>query len=288
MASAQVQQSSNYLSDFQSYMNSVSVTSSQNAQCTTASGNSLNLTTGRDCEFVLSGGTLNISQVSNASCQQIVNQNLDVESEVKANINRNIQQYLEQKQSSKQGWLTLAINAQVQGASNATELITKIQNNVNVVPSQVCKNTVTSYNAANIDLCGIYDNNATINIQQNTVAAAYQSCTMDIIIKAFQNDVVLTDVAQRVNQQQTSDQEGIGSLFKWLVVIAVIVAVVAIVGIVIYAAVGGFSSKPDDKKKGGISKEMQLMMLASKGKEGGGSSMLPLLMAEGGLGGEQT
>lgn len=290
MASAQVQESSNYLSDFQSFMNSISVTSSQNAQCTDSGGNSLNLTTGRNCEFLLDGGTLNVTQVSNASCQQIVNQNLDVDSEVKANINRHIGQYLAQNQSSKQGWLTLALNAQVQGASNTTEIVTKIQNSVNEVNSQVCQNTVTSYNAANLDLCGVYDNNAVINIGQNSIAGAYQSCTMDVIVKAFQRDQILTQVAQRVNQEQKSLQEGIGSLFKWLVVIAAIIGVVVIIGIIMYAAFGGFSSKPDDsKKKGGISEQELLSLASSKGKDGGGSSMLPLLLAEegGGLGGSK-
>jgi len=283
MASAQVQESSNYLSDFQSYMNSVSATSSNNAVCTTSSGNTLNLQTGRNCEFVLSGGSLDVTQVSNASCQQIVNTNLDVEGQVKTNINNNIEQYLAQQQSSEQGWLTLALNAQVQGATNQTELVTRIKNAVTSTSSQVCQNTVTSYNAAVLDLCGVYDNGAVVNISQNSVAGAYQSCTMDVLVKAFQNDTVLTTVAQAVNQQQTSQQSGIDSLFRWLVIIAAIVAVVVIIGIIIYAVVGGFGGgKKPEEGAGGLN-EQELLLLAEsrKGGEGGGSSsILPLLLAE--------
>lgn len=291
MASAQVQESSNVLQDFQEFMNSASATSSQNAMCRAVGGNVLNLSTGRNCEFILSGGTLNVSQVSKADCRQIANTNLDVEGQVKANINRDIQQYLEQNQSSKQGWLTLALNAQVQGASNKTQLITRIQNSVTAVITQVCSNTVTAYNTASLDLCGIYDNGAVINIGQNSVAGAYQSCTMDVIVKAFQRDTILTQVAQQVNQQQTSEQAGIGSLFRWLIVIAAIVAVVLIIGLIIFAVVGGFGGGGKGGETTDESKELEKIALMSaisgKGEGGGGGgegALLFKLEEEGALG----
>jgi hypothetical protein len=300
MASTQIQESSNYLSDFQSFINETNVNSSNNAQCISGAGNELSVTTGRGCDFVLGpGSTFEINQISKANCTQIVNTNLDVTSQVKANITEKIQQYLEQRQSSKQGWLTLALNAQVQGASNETELVTRIKNSVNSVSSQVCDNTVNAYNAGTIDLCGIYGEDTNLIIDQNSVATAYQSCTMDVIIKAFQNDVVLQDVAQKVNQAQKSDQEGIGSLFKWLVVIAVILGVVIIVGIILYAVFGGFSSKPKEgekkegeKKEGGMSQEELMLLLSAQKSKGGESSLLPLLLAEqeglGGAGGSES
>ncbi len=298
MASAQVQESSNYLSDFQSYINETNIQSSNTAQCVSTGGNELKVTTGQGCEFVLgSGSTFTIEQISKANCTQIANTNLDVTSQVKANITDKIQQYLEQRQASKQGWLTLALNAQVQGASNETELVTRIKNSVNSVTSQVCDNTVNAYNVGTIDLCGIYGSNTNLIIEQNSVATAYQSCTMDVIIKAFQNDVVLQDVAQKVNQAQSSDQEGITGLFKWLVVIAVILGVVIIVGIILYAVFGGFSSKPKEdgdkggkqKQEGGMSQEELMLLLSAEKGKGGESSLLPLLLAEqGSLGGSNS
>jgi hypothetical protein len=271
MAAAQIQNSSETLKDFQDYMNNISNSSALTANCSLGSTNTVNLTTGRGCEFSLNGGSLTINQISKADCQQVATGSVDVLSDMKANIEQNIEQYLRTRQSAQQGWLTLAVAVQVSNARTEAEIITRIKNSVRNVTSVVCNNTLTAYNNGIIDLCGIYTD-AAILVNQNALTTAYNSCTMDIIIKAFNDDSVLLDLAQKVANEQQVQQEGITGVFRLLIIIGVIILVIIIIGVIIFALAGGFSSKPVEEGGTGQSPANALLTSAMGGFGGLGGA----------------
>lgn len=215
--------------------------------------------------------------------------NCTLKSEVYSNISQTtideLKTKLEQEATksfeNKQGWLAVAASIQSSYTDFKGTIKNNIRNILSTTISNTCQQKADIYNTGTFTICADIEG-SNFNINQNGSITTLNQCVTTSILTAIFNNSTLQDIAQKTDEKFASDQEGIGSLFKWLVVIAVIVAVVVIVGIIIYAAVGGFSSKPEDKdKKGGISTEELMLLASSKGKDGGGgSSLLPLLLAQ--------
>lgn len=249
MASAQVAQSANAISDYQEFMNDTNVKSANSASANCNSTNTLSITTGRGCEFVVVGdANFNIDQTASSSCTSIAESKTDVESVVKANITDTIQQYLEQAQKNKQGFIATGLSAQVSQASNISELGTRITNKINATSDQKCDAISRSFNSSVLDLCGAYGRNLNADVRQNALAQVYQSCTMDMIISAFQEDEILRDFAQTAIQKQASEQKGLDSIFNGFFLIiagAIVLVVLVIILILVFSGSGG---KKDLKK----------------------------------------
>ena len=268
MTAVQVQNSAQILQDFNDFISNVNTTSSQSARCIADGDNLLQVVTGRGCDFAVQGN-FTIQQTATSNCKQYATSSTNVTSSVKTNINENIDQFLNQKTKTVQGWLAAAFAANIQGATTQAEIVNKIKSSVTTVTSQVCDNTLNSFNSAKFDLCGSYARN--INISQNAIASGYNSCAQDVIIKAFQQNSVLQQIAQKTAQSSSITQEGIGSLFFWLVIIAAIIGVVLVIGVVLYLTLGGKGGKKGKKGKG--SELQQLLLLeeleGGKGAEAG-------------------
>lgn len=278
MGNAQVSNASQVIKDYQQFMDGTYSKSNVNAFCTSTASNKLNLFAGTIPDpldpgkqffcaggpdgFVAEGTTITFEQKASSMCTNYTKQTKTITSQVQDSISTTIQAFLKEQQDSKQGWLTLALSAQVENAKTRVELGNTIIQKVKSTTTQICNTTADSYNSSNVVLCGVYTND-NININQIAISNAYVSCTVDLMITAWQNDATLTDVALKTFTGQASKQLGIGSLFGWLVVIAIaVVIIVVIFGLIYLLSPGGNKGISGER-------EAQLLQMEEQGRGGG-------------------
>ena len=270
MGNAQVSNASQVIKDYQQFMDHIYSVSDVNATCVSSASNELNIFLGTipdpsdpskplSCAggingFILEGSTITANQTAISTCTNVTKTTETITSKVQSAISKNIQAFLTEQQNSKQGWLALALNAQVINAKTRVELGNTIIQAVNSQTTQICDTTADSYNDKNVVLCGVYTND-NINLGQIAISTGYVSCTIDLMITAWQNNKILTDVALKTFTGQLSKDLGIGSLFGWLIVIAIAVVIIIVIGAVIYLI------SPSGNKENSGEREAQLLQM---------------------------
>ncbi len=253
--------------------------------CTAINIETINIGTLAECgvrSVTLSGVTINANQIAKGSCFINAKNNITITNQQLVAIKSDLQELVTTQIKNNQGFIPAAISLQ----SNVSISETQIRTNINQLSisdiTQVCDNTVRSFNTRTLNICADITD-STIAINQSADSYAVTQCTTTGIINNIFKNAIERKVAQETDTKLASKQSGLTGLFTWLIVIAAIVAVVLIIGLILYFV---FSSGGDKKKKDGDESQLQqyiLMQLEGKSGEGGssgGSSINPLLLAE--------
>ncbi len=211
----------------------------------------------------ISGTTITVNQTGQTNCK--MDADLYVDS-IDQNINQlksDLNQFADTSFASKTGWLAAALTVQ----TNISDLKSTIKTNIDNISKndikQTCDQTASTYNQGTILLCAdIEDSSITLN--QNGLVTSTNQCSTTAILKAIFNNAALIEVAQKTDDKFKSQESGIGSLFGWLIILAVIIAVVVIIGIIIYA----FSGSGSDDKSKQAKQEQQMAMFQALEKKG--------------------
>ena len=262
-AALQFNSTKQFLSDYQSFMNTIITRQNLTEKCDVKSEQQytlytgINPITGGEC-FLEIDGNLTINQVAGAKCNNIGSISGGIAQDTETIVKTHIEEFLQQQQKSDQGLFSFGFSLQINDIDNTVKLATAIKNSIDASQSAICNATASSYQNQDVVLCGVIKKDVVLN--QNAIVNAQNSCAADLLVKAVNSNQALTEIALKTFQNQDSKQEGIGSLFKWLIVIAAIIAIALIIGIIIYAVFGGFSSKP--KTDEGTNPEELATMLA--------------------------
>jgi hypothetical protein len=271
MGNVQISNASQTIKDYQSFMSQVYSSLNVNASCKSVGSNEMTIFAGAlpnpknpslpsvTCPFTAQNTTIMADQTVTSQCNATVNTSDQITSDVSTQIQQKILQFLQQQQASNQGWLAAAINSQVSNINDITSLANRISQSVRNTTSEVCSTSAQAYNQKEVVLCGVYDDD-NLDFNQIAVSNAYLSCTVDLMIKAWQSDQALTEVAQKSFTSQTSRQAGIASLFDslfgWIIVIVGGIIIIAVIFGIIYF----LSDTGGGEKRKGIS-EGQLLRL---------------------------
>lgn len=227
---------------------------------------------------VIKNSTININQTTMSACVLDSKVYADILSDQITNIQKELQQEVTKQLENKQGWLAFAVNIQTSVSNVETQIRDNIDNIVETTINNTCEQTSTAYNKGNLVICSDIIG-STINVDQNAYVTATLQCTTTAIIKAIFNTTELQNIAQQTDEHFASEQEGIGSLFKWLVPLIIAIVIILVIGVIIYFVVSGGSGDDGKSKQNKQIEQMMLMKSMSGGSGGSSSSMNPALMA---------
>ena len=107
-------------------------------------------------------------------------------------------------------------------------------------------------------LCGVFSN-TTFNFSQNAILTSFTSCINNTTINYISSNSLYNDIAQKTDNHFKSTQEGIGSLFRWIIIIVAIVAVLIIIGLIVFLifSSSGKSQPKDINKKRILEQELE-------------------------------
>jgi hypothetical protein len=219
----------------------------------------------------ISGSTIQIQQEARDSCKINSNNNITITDQQLSTIKNDLKQLVQNQITNNQGFIPAAISLQSNVSISQTDINDNIDNISITDITQVCNNTVSSFNLGTLTICSDIVNSDII-IDQSADVYAVTQCTTTAIINNIFKTRDQRQVAQETDSKLASEQTGVTGLFRWLIIIAAIIAVVLIVGIIIFAVTGAFGGG-DDKSKNGTgnqdqSQELQQILLL-RSLEGG-------------------
>jgi len=200
------------------------------------STNTVDVSFGKDCPIVFKSGKIEISQKNVAAVKLDANTFVSAIQKSQTDIIKDIQNLLTSNLNNKQGFLSLAVSIQ----QNKTEIENKIKSFIQSMSkmnfTDVCAADVNQFNSGHLDLCGYYENTDVVVKQNNAVTVAV-SCIVRAILNQLQKTGDLESILNKADQKLASEQEGIASLFFYLiigagVVIGGIILIVIIVAVV--------------------------------------------------------
>lgn len=240
MGNVQANQTKQMLSEFTEFVtnNTTTIVNTNKLNCTAGNVLRFNAGKGQDCDFDITGGSINLNQTASSNCKVTAEDINDIQAEIKNNISNLTQQFAEQASENTQGWLATAFSFQINQAENITQLSNLIQNNIQTDIENFCGGEILSTNNAIVNLCGTYDGTE-INITQDVLATGIASCVNKNITAVFAENEVLNEVFQKTDQALASKQEGIGSFFFWLAIAGSVLAVLLIIGSIFFFVLRG-------------------------------------------------
>jgi hypothetical protein len=189
-----------------------------------------------------------VNQQAGVNCtlsSQNVNQ---ITSQFQSAITSQAVQQAIQNSASIQQWLAAAVSAQISVADSETKIITHVTNYISNNVTNNCNNNANALNNGVVSVCGGYKGNIVLN--QGVSVVAMTSCIYQTIIQAFTSDTVWNNVAQSADQKLSSTQEGIASIFIYIIIGIGILAIIGLIGGIIYAMIN-----KGNKNKGGLSSD---------------------------------
>lgn len=200
-----------------------------NAIMRCASGNTMQLTTGMNCQFELINGSLTVTQVAGTDCK-FDNKNVtDLIQKFDTELINNTKNFIDNEAQNSQGFFATAFSLQIQDATNSTQVTNLISNSFSGNFTSNCTATNDAFNTSIVNLCGIF-NGSQLNFSQNALVTAMTSCVNEVVLKVFTSNSILNELWSKTDQKLFSSQSGIDTI---LIAIALIIGGIALVGIII-------------------------------------------------------
>ena len=181
------------------------------------------------------------SNQTNTLQQSIDAQTLSkVVADVKNEIVNQTWQWVQQQDSSTQGWLSVAFNVQINDQVQVNKVSEKIANSISDDTSTACAGFNFEENNQTLNLCGTV---GTITANQSNAIISAVSCITNQVLNSSVFNSEYASSIQRADQQAYSEQQGI---FGWLETIAIIIALIVIVFIIAHMLIhlsGGYKPK---------------------------------------------
>lgn len=232
MGSAQSSVTKQTLEAYTQYMNTVLANEYNKSSMNCTAGNTVSFTTGRDCYFSFTNGTININQQATSDCTLDSSNVNEINSTIQNTVQTATQQFIDNDLQNKQGWFATAFSLQVTGAENSEQVSTLIANQFSGDITNICEGQIGTFNTGIVDLCGAY-NGATFNINQDALTTALVSCVNQNVIDAFDTNATLNQLYQETDNVLVSQQEGAGSLL-WLWIILGVIFFLIIVAVIVF------------------------------------------------------
>jgi len=251
-----------------SIVNTVTNSSLQNISTTCQASNVLNAQFGFAPKFADAAGNIieyqpceinvkrvEITQIAEGTCSIEGGLTSDLNSTITNNLANAIEQRLQQELKQKNEFLALAINIAEQKGYNTTDISTLISTVISSNLSQTCRAFISASNNANVSYCGNYEEG--IFIGQKGIANNLTSCMANNMLTNLSNNTIINDIAQSASQKASQTNEGLASLFKWLIIAAAVVGVLLIIGLVLYYILKPKDEDPLKAKKAKLAKLRQ-------------------------------
>ena len=232
MGNVQANETKQILSSYTNVVNSVVANVYNKALANCSSSNNLMLTTGRDCVFNFSDGTMNFKQVAGSNCKLDSINTTELTSSFNTEIINKTRNFIEQNAKNDQGWFATAFSLQINDAENVTDVMNQITNSFNVNFTNQCQSISNALNNANVDLCGYFDK-TTFNFEQNAFVTAITSCVNKNVMNMWTSNSVLNDLWSKTDQKLASTQAGFS--FVWLFLIIIALVILLIIGGIFYS-----------------------------------------------------
>lgn len=248
MASANISNASEVIKAYQEFMSNVYTQANVDATCQSVASNLMTVYYGTapdgktPCVFIAKGATVSSSQQANSTCNATTATDEQITSTVKTSIKDSLDQFLKQEQDTNQGWLAAAISVQSSNINTVAELSNVISQQIDTETSVVCSSSATAFNNKIVSFCGDISG-GTFNDSQIAISDAYLSCTVQLIVQAWQNNAILNNIGQSVFNQQVTRQEGITSFAQYFVILIIVVVAIVIIGGIIMALISSGGRK---------------------------------------------
>jgi large-conductance mechanosensitive channel len=201
------------------------------------------------CPFKFTNGTINVTQTLAQTCNLNSENISDISVKITNSITNALKQWIDNHLSSNQGWLAIAFSSQSANNISSQQVATMITNNAITNISNTCAAEINSAQNATIPVCGVFDG-ATFNFTQAAIVSNLTSCINKTTLNYIATNTQLNSMAQTADNKLASSQEGLTSIFKWIIIAVVIIAVIAGIGILLYFIFGNKSTpKPQEQTK---------------------------------------
>jgi hypothetical protein len=186
-----------------------------------------------------------------------INNRLD--SNVYSNINitdldtlkTNLDQEAKKSFDSDQGWLAIAASIQTSITDFQGTIINNIRNISQTDITNSCNQTSNIYNTGRLIICDDIQGSEIV-VNQNGAVTALNQCVTTTILKQIFNTAELQDIAQKTDERFASQQEGLSTIFRWLIWAVVIIGVLIILGIILYLLFGGSKNAVKPEQLAGL------------------------------------
>jgi len=162
----------------------------------------------------------------------------NLQNQLQDNLSTRLNQWIKNNFNSNQGWLAIAFSSQAANNISTEEVSNIISQSVSANFQNQCQAFISGTQDGVVSLCGIYDND-NITIDQKAAISSFSSCINRNTINTFIQNNQLNEMAQTADNELKSSQEGLSSIFRWLIWGAVIIGGLIIIGIVLYLLFGG-------------------------------------------------
>ena len=196
----------------------------------------------------ISASSLEINQNAQNTCSIKGGLTSDLTVKITNNLNTNVNQWLDQQVKAGNGFVSAGVAIALSEGINTADLSTKISNALTSNLSQACSAVLDSGNEGIVYVCGSYPNG--IVITQSALNINLTSCMIKNLITNVTDDTVLNGIVQKAKAKVTAENEGLGSLLKWLIIAGIVLGVIIIVAVLMFFIFGSKGSgKPADQAK---------------------------------------
>lgn len=233
-----------FLTDMTTTINTLSINVFQEARAQCHAGTYMEVSS---CPppgaFTVINSEVNI--ISNAvnNCTFEDKQITDVAADFTTEVEEAVKRVIEQDATSKSGFLSFGLR----GVENSTQIeeliITETINSFTADVTQTCVSINTALASGKVELCGFWQN-STLNIETEAINDAATSCVMETIFKVWVNNKIIKDFFTETNQKALAEEEGLGSILKYILIGLAIVAGIIILIFVFYLIYSFLSPSP--------------------------------------------
>ena len=244
------------ISDYTNVVNNAVTQASNNTDFNCVSDNELRVLVGsipgsniggktflpQQCYFELTDGSFNVSQTSGAQCTLNSTNLNSITTDLKNSIKSRTESWINMNLENYQGWLSIAISIANAESVSVSDIATDISNSISNSLYNDCEANAGAYNQGFLSYCGVY-NKANINIDQSSHITAITSCVNENIVKNITSNTVITSIIEKTDQTIVSKQDGLSTIWKWIIIGIVAIILIVFLTIIIMAVSSSHSSK---------------------------------------------
>jgi hypothetical protein len=146
------------------------------------------------------------------------------------------QSFITDDLKNQQGFFATAFSFQLTDASTTQDIMNQMTNLFTSNFTNLCSAVSTSLNSGIVNFCGTWKNSP-ILINQNSLVTSITSCVNEAVANIWQSNQVLNDLYTMTNNKLSSTQEGIASIFIYILIGLGILAIIGLIGGIIYAMI---------------------------------------------------
>ena len=209
-------------------------------------------------------GSVNINQLADANCNLTGDFTTTFQNNLTTNVQNDVQQWIQQNLQSNQGWLAIAFDGQFSESQTAASVATTISNSLVADITNTCSAQLEASNNGLVSICGNYKRD--FNFNQSAFVTNVTSCIANNTVSFISGNTVLNNMAQHADTTLSSSQEGLSTIFKWLIVGAIAIVVLIIIAVLMFFIFGskGGSTPQTDLGKEQIKAGLEKRIFAAK------------------------